>query len=223
MQNRFYKQFGPWKPFPEPLVPPIVDPREEPFLILKFNEAWRPYIVGCLSSLARPETYEDILDNFIREDIDNGGELPWLIQPYPVVAFYNWRHVQKPGDNGDSPIVIVESFTAPGIDGFYGSRFLGLDFDRDNAVQVTGVGLTGPGTYPVGGHVVSMFGFLLETVVGNTWSVERTDCLDNTVVDTFGGQDFEITDFDCKAFQIIALGSYFVSIIIDTNWECGPA
>jgi len=92
--NHFKRDFGPWKPFPEPLPPPIVDPAESPFLALKFNEAWRPYIVGCLSSLARPETYEDTLDAFIREDIDFGSQLPFLIEPYLPVICPNWWWVE---------------------------------------------------------------------------------------------------------------------------------
>lgn len=225
--NAFYRDLGPWKPFPEPLPPPVVDPATEPFLVLKFNEVWRPYIVGCLSSLARPETYEDTLDAFIREDIDFGGQLPWLIEPFPVPTFYNWRFLQDPSQSGDSANVIVRPLVAPGIDGFFGTEFIVFNgcAGCENAHQVTGIGQQAddPFTLGVGGHVTSLYAFLLETVVGNAWSVEITDCLDSTAVFSGGGQDFLMEDFDCKHFQVNALGLFVVSLIIEADYSCTPA
>jgi len=227
MGNHFFDEYGPWKPFPEPLPPPIVDPRTDPLLILKFNEAWRPYIVGCLSSLARPETYEDVLDEFIREDIDNGGQLPWLIEPYPVIDFFNWRFIQDPGQSGDTVTPTIFQHFAPGIDGQWATTFYCVNpcTECENYHQTSGIGQQNydPFTVGMGGHITSMYGVLFSTVVGNAWTVEHEDCLGGVVIDSFGGQSFEITDFDMKRFVVGALGSFYLSINFDSDWSCGPA
>lgn len=225
--NMFYREYGPWKPFPFPIDYPLNNPTDEPWLALKFHESWRPYVVGALSALARPETYAEYGTGFIKEDIDWGGQLPWLIEPWPVPKFYNWHFIQDPSESGDSPSPVVQGHVAPGIDGFYGTTFMvtNLCTDCENSHQITAVGYPAqsPFSYPVGGRVSSLFGFLLHTVVGNAWSVSHTDCLDNTVVDTFGGNSFEILDFDCKAFQVIALGAFYVTAIITQDYQCAPA
>ena len=227
MVNPFFSKFGAWKPFTKGLPPPLVNPSDEPWLILKFNEAWRPYITGALTSLARPESYEDVLPEFIREDIDFGSQLPWLIEPFTVVQFYNWQWIQKPGDNGDTPSIVQQILVAPGIDGSFGTQFYVSHncANCEDATQLTAVGQQGesPFSYPVGGHVTSLFGFLTHTVIGNVFSVRLVDCLGNETVQTFGGQSFEITDISIKEFEVDALGAFIVSVQMDENWTCGPA
>jgi len=226
MGNHFLDEYGAWKPFPEPLPPPLVDPRDTPWLILKFNEAWRPYIAGCLSSLARPETYEDVLDNFIREDIDNGGELPWLIERFP--QFYNWRFVHDPSGSGDSDIIVTNILRAPGLDGCWGTEFIVAshcpEYCNNGFTQITGIGQQNEDPFDLGfgGHIVQMNGYLWDTVVGNTWDVEVTDCQDTTAVEFFGGQNFTKYDFSMKHFQVSALGAFYLTILLDRDWECGP-
>lgn len=223
MANRFFQQFGPWKPFPEPLPPPIVDPRDEPWLIVKFNEAWLPYIVGCLSSLARPETYEDVLDNFIREDIDNGGELPWLIEPFPVVQFYNWYWAHDASQTNNLPHLTTYEFYAPGIDGNYGAIFQAVDFDVNNAVQLDIQGYEIGSNSPVGGPISSFAAQLWQTVVGNVFHVTTIDCLDNEVATDYGGQSFEVIGGSYKHISVLTQGAFQLVIQTNGDWTCGVA
>ena len=75
----------------------------------------------------------------------------------------------------------------------------------------------------VGGHVTSIFAFTLEGLIGNTWSVAVTDCLDGTVVHTGGGNDIFIAGQDVKEIQVVTLGAFVLSIIIDEDFSCSPA
>lgn len=225
--NLFYREYGPWIPFPHPIDYPLANPTDEPYLMLKFNETWRPYIVGALSALARPETYAEYGTGFIKEDIDWGGQLPWLISEIPVPTFYNWYFIQDSGGSGDSANVVQRLLTAPGIDGFFGTEFIVLNpcAECENATQVTAIGRQSesPYTIGVGGQIASLYGFLLEAVIGNAWSVETTDCLDETVVDTFGGDSFFLDGRTLKHFQVNALGPFMVTAIIEEDFTCSPA
>lgn len=227
IENPFWRAVGSWIPLPRPVVPPITELSDEPLLKLSFNEEWRPLVVSALSVLARPETYDEGLTGFIEEDARRGAQFPWQITPDVLDNFYNWRLIQKPGDNGDSAIVVDQLLIAPGHDGSYGSQVVVFNgcANCEDSHQVTLVGQQGgsPFTVGVGGHVASIFAFTLESIIGNAWSVSITDCLDNTVVHTGGGSTISISGQDLKEIQVVTLGAFIVSIIIDEDYSCSPA
>ncbi len=53
----------PQAPFPLPVTPPGIEPNDPGDLIcVTFNRAWRPYILGALTSLLAPQTYQGTIE-----------------------------------------------------------------------------------------------------------------------------------------------------------------
>lgn len=220
--NLFYNQFGPWKPFPHPIDYPLANPTDEPYLALKFNVTWRPYIVGALSALARPETYAEYGTGFIKEDIDWGGQLPWLIEPYTPAVCPNWTWVipdNLPPIAGES---LFKEFAIDGC-GLHGRSFFAWA-TTDPINEYCELNFRGDDLNGViaGGNIRDLW---IHQASGNNAAVIHifyTECAGfSGTVDTLNG--FEDFDLDWQQFSIKSTDNFMAWWTIDYTYNCSGA
>jgi len=58
MPNERYNQFGPWKPFPMPVVIPGAPINEGSMYSIEISEEWLPYVLGALKVLRQEQTWD---------------------------------------------------------------------------------------------------------------------------------------------------------------------
>jgi len=66
-------------PYPHPVVPPSSDIQDAPLVSLCLNEEWMGYVLGCLKTLARPETWDTDSDG-INSAVEQAMRLSFLLE-----------------------------------------------------------------------------------------------------------------------------------------------
>lgn len=65
--------------FVESVVPPTTDPSDEPLVCVSFNASWLPYVLGALSQLMNPASWETPDDNALQTTLSAATELLFMV------------------------------------------------------------------------------------------------------------------------------------------------
>lgn len=214
---------GAYIPFPEPVVGPDFDIREGPCGYLVFNTYWRPYILGALKVLARPETWKADTQEEIDDLVEQGMHLQCLI---PGVQ-------NAPADTPCSPdAFLILDGSGPGVNTQIALGTVNTLNELCYAVAsmnttcdagVVNWHLEDINGNPVGA-IVRVFAFAIDqTIIPPFASYQYLDC--NNTYHTFSGanQGFLINPTDIQSLSATVTGGMLMMVTILSKVQCGPA
>lgn len=87
---------GYFVPFMKPVVPPLGEIDASLSKQVAFNGDWLPIVLGCLKTMARPETYQSGVAVEPMDASREGQTLLGMIEDYPL-PLYNWNIITSVG------------------------------------------------------------------------------------------------------------------------------
>jgi hypothetical protein len=221
----FWRKGHAFMPFLLPVPTPETDPQDSADTSISFNSEWAPYVLGALKVLTRPETWKGPDQATIELTIQR--VMTWLavIEDFSALcpAFYvglTQDHCSWDTDNVD--FQAIDTGDCPGQEREYSAD---CSTGLSGSVAKVGVGMFKVSDdTPCGGLVDELYVHVTDDhAVGNVFTIEGRDCLDNDLFEIVAGNTFTKTDFSCKWLCITGLANFSADFGISGPVLCEEA
>jgi hypothetical protein len=212
-------QVGPYVPYTRPIWPPFTLPEidDEPRKILRLNDQWMSYVIGCAQTLVRYETWETDRDTTL-EMVQRAHGIQAMIEdgcPPPSLGETNWfcnTGVLHGATSG------VATRMLPGNRAYLVTLYIVPTVSADPEVVFTGESIFG--SLAVGGMME-----LRVTAASGTahvYSIEETDCFGTVSVFSGLSADFYTAAIERKKIRVTYSGDCFIQFYCYGPYTCGP-
>jgi hypothetical protein len=213
---------GAFIPFPLPVEGPEEDIRSGPCGVLVFNDSWRPYILGALKVLARPETWKsddpEKIAGWVEQGMHLQSMLPgisgnigpcnvdWVAIADFVAGFHHIGTLLNPLDEVSGQFY----FSYAAINDLGDAGAVSIHFEDFNGNFV--------------GGLVDVRWFSINTnIIPSFWQYDYTDCTGGHHT----GSDFTtggaLLNKQMREIAISQTGGLYVTVTLKGKFLCGPA
>lgn len=194
---------------------------------LCFAAPWLPAVATALSTLARPETYDtdDLAASFDAAQRGSQAQLSIKSGCGAPCPNWNWFEIATYVTPYDSTLNFTSGFTDCdcGEDDY---RIRVGSIRYSTALNISRVAFEArrrDDHSNCGGHICNIAGIFAQVVVGNVWTFQWVNCLDEETIETTAGLLFNKVDFDCKRFCLTSTAPFSIIWTWDGEPLCGVA
>jgi hypothetical protein len=212
-------QVGPYVPYTRPIWPPFTLPEitDEPRKILRLNDQWMSYVIGCAQTLVRYETWETDRDTTL-EMVQRAHGIQAQIEddcPEAPDTVTNWV-VNAIVHAGYTPGIYTRMIPV-------GRAYLVNVYMEINVLGIPDIEFVGTemfGLFGVGGNMEIRVSATSGTA--HDFVITETDCFGTVNVTSGLSADMYIGPVERKKIRVTYDGACFIQFYCYGPYTCGP-